>query len=429
MFYGFVAHVGGSFNNGTNCGFFYWNFNNGSGDNNWNIGARLLIIKIYCIFSSTALAENWSLWTVLVASLKRKVGRLIRKIYRMKRVGNIYSKIIDKNNLLYAIQKASKGKSKRRNIKNIKAYLIENVNYLHEILKNETFKPTRGQIMIIHDGVRKKERTIEKPRFFPDQCVHWALMLQIMDILMKGMIDTSCASIPGRGGHYMKKHIEKILIQDRKYTKYCLVIDIKKFYQSIDTEILKYMFRRIIKDRQTLILIDKIIDSSDHGLPIGNFTSQWFANFYLQKFDHWIKEEKKIKYYFRYMDDMIFFSNNKKQLHKLRIEIEQYLKKINLLIKDNWQVFKVDSRPIVFCGFKYYRGYTTLKSSNALRIKRRVNKISKKKILVTKDAAAVISFWGQLKNTNSYKYYEKNIKNKVNIKVCKEVISNANRKQ
>lgn len=129
------------------------------------------------------------------------------------------------------------------------------------------------------------------------------------------------------------------------------------------------------------------------------------------------------------MDDMIFFSNNKKQLHKLRIEIEQYLKKIKLSIKDNWQVFKVDSRPIVFCGFKYYRGYTTLKSSNALRIKRRVKKISKKKILVTKDAAAVISFWGQLKNTNSYKYYEKNIKNKINIKVCKEVISNANRKQ
>lgn len=347
----------------------------------------------------------------------------------MKRVGNIYPKIIDKNNLLLAIKKASKGKGKRRNVNNVMKHLTTNIDYLHEILKNNTFNPTRGEIMLIHDGVRKKERTIEKPRFFPDQCVHWALMLQIMDILQKVFIDQTCASIPGRGVHYMKKFIERNLVRDRKFTKYCLVVDITKFYESIDIEILKSMFRRIIKDEQTLNLIDKIVNCSQKGLPIGNFTSQWFANFYLYQFDHWIKEVQKVPYYYRYMDDMIFFSNNKKKLHKLRKDIEIYLGNIGLKIKRNWQVFKVDSRPICFCGFVYHRGYTTLKGSNALRIRRRIKKISKKKILVSKDASAVISFYGQLTHTHSYNYYVKNIKNKINIEKCKEVISNANRKQ
>lgn len=129
------------------------------------------------------------------------------------------------------------------------------------------------------------------------------------------------------------------------------------------------------------------------------------------------------------MDDMIFFSNNKKKLHQLRKEIEIYLSKLKLKIKNNWQVFKVDSRPIEFCGFKYYRGYTTLKSSNALRIRRRVNKISKKQIITTKDAAAVISYYGSIKATNSGKFYQKYITNKINMKKMKEVISHASRKQ
>ena len=112
------------------------------------------------------------------------------------------------------------------------------------------------------------ERIIYKPRFYPDQVVHWALMLQLEDILMKGMYYYNCASIKGRGLLHATKYIEKIIVQDRKNTKYCLKLDIKKFYPSVDKEILKRKFRRKIKERETLDLIDKIIDSSDIGLPI-----------------------------------------------------------------------------------------------------------------------------------------------------------------
>lgn len=122
--------------------------------------------------------------------------------------------------------------------------------------------------MVIHDGARKKERTIFKPRFYPDQVIHWCLMQQIQPIIAKGMYEYTCASIPDRGIHYGSKYIKKILVRDRKNTKYALKLDVKKFYPSIDKEILKRKFMRVIKDRNTLDLIDKIIDSSEAGLPI-----------------------------------------------------------------------------------------------------------------------------------------------------------------
>ena len=123
-----------------------------------------------------------------------------------------------------------------------------------------------------------------------------------------------CASIKGRGLHHGMRKLKKALVEDRKYTKYCLKLDIKKFYPNIDKQCLKDKFRRVIKDENTLWLIDSIIDSADSGVPIGNYTSQWFANFYLQDLDHYIKEELGIKYYIRYMDDMVLFSNNKKTI-------------------------------------------------------------------------------------------------------------------
>ncbi|MBS1340456.1 MAG: RNA-directed DNA polymerase [Clostridia bacterium] len=80
----------------------------------------------------------------------------------------------------------------------------------------------------------------------------------------------------------------------------------------------------------------------------GNYTSQWFANYYLQNLDHFIKEKLKTPYYIRYMDDMLVFHRNKKELRKIKIEIEEFLKSEHLRLKENWQLFKVDSRPIDF---------------------------------------------------------------------------------
>ena len=347
----------------------------------------------------------------------------------MKRIGFIYEKIIDKNNIKRAILNASRGKKKRRNVRNIINNINFYVNDIYIILKEEKFIPNEYKKIKIMDGVRKKERIIFKPKFYPDQIIHWCLIQQIEPIIMKGMYNYNCASIKNRGGLYGAKYIKKILVKDRRNTKYCLKLDIKKFYPSINKEILKRKFRGKIKDIKVLDLIDKIIDSSESGVPIGNFTSQWFANFFLQDLDHFIKEELKVPYYIRYMDDMLLFHRNKKELHKIKDKIEIFLKKEDLELKSNWQLFKTDSRPVDFIGYRFYRGYTTLRSSNFLRLKRRIKKIHKKDIPKLKDCSAIISYDGWLKNTDSYNIKKKYIEKYVNIKKCKEVISNESKKQ
>lgn len=362
----------------------------------------------------------------------------------MKRIGNIYEKITLLGNIESAIMKASKGKKQRKKVEKILDYPTFYALQIQKMLKEKTYKPSPYYEMTILDGVRKKKRTIFKPQFYPDQVIHWALMLRLEPILLKSMYELCCASIKGRGIHYGKRYIEKILVNDRKYTKYCLKLDIRHFYPSIDKNILKQKFRKKIKDKDTLWLIDTIIDSSESGVPIGNYTSQWFANFYLEDLDHYIKEQLKVKYYIRYMDDMVLFSNNKKELHKINKKIAEFLQKEHLTIKDNWQLFKTESRPLDFLGYRFNRDsetkevYTTLRKSNFLRFKRRIKKIYKKSLrnieqnkpkYSFKDACAVMSIMAWVKKSDGYGYLNKYILNYIDIADCKEVIRYETRKR
>lgn len=348
----------------------------------------------------------------------------------MKRTGNIFEKITQLGNIESAIMKASKGKKGRRSVEKVLDSPTYYAMQIQKMLKDKTYKPSPYIEMKIQDGVRKKERIIFKPCFYPDQCIHWALMLYLEPILMKRMYYWNCASIKGRGLHHGMRHLKRILVDDRKYTKYCLKLDVKKFYPSIDKEILKNKFRRILKDKDVLWLIDSIVDSAEEGVPIGNYTSQWFANFYLTDLDKYIKEELKVKYYIRYMDDMVLFSNNKKELHKMKDKIELFLNnELHLRLKENWQLFKTESRPLDFLGYRFYRGYTTLRRSNFLRIKRRIKKIYKKDSLNFHDACAVLSYNGWIVHSNGYNYTQKYMKPYINFAKCKEVIRNETRKR
>lgn len=202
----------------------------------------------------------------------------------MKRIGNIYSKLCDKNNIKIAIIKASAGKKNRRNVTKV----IENIDYyvddVYKMLIDKNIKLSPYKKMKIHDGANRKERIIFKPAFYPDQIIHWCIMLQIQPILEKGMYEYCCASVPNRGIHYGGKLIKKILKDDKKNTKYCLKLDIKKFYPSIDKFCMKTKFRRIIKDYDMLNLIDKIIDSSESGLPIRKLHITMVCKFLFTKF-------------------------------------------------------------------------------------------------------------------------------------------------
>lgn len=341
----------------------------------------------------------------------------------MKRYNNLYSKICEEDNIRLAIKKASNGKKKRKVVQKIIANEDYYVSELKSMLENKTYIPSPYIEKKIYDGSNKKERIIDKPKFYPDQIIHWCIMLQLEPLLEKRFYYYTCASIKGRGLLRGANYIKRILVNDKKHTKYCLKLDIKKYYPSIDNEILKAKFRKIFKDKDLLDILDLIVDSHNKGIPIGNYTSQWFANFFLSDLDFYIKEDLKVKHYIRYMDDMVLFSSNKKELHEIRKQIEIYLRKENLTLKNNWQLFKVDNRPINFLGYRFFRGYTTLRQNLFLRIRRRTKKIYKKGKLNYLDSCSIISYMGWLKHCNSFKYCYKYVYPFVNIKDCKERVS------
>lgn len=340
----------------------------------------------------------------------------------MKRYNNIFEKIINIDNIMKAINRASKGKRGRKEVERILDSPLFYAMEIRKMLVNKLYVPNKSKEAIIIDGISRKVRVIHKPKFFPDQIIHWSIMLILEEYFMKGMYHYSCASIKGRGVYYGAKYLKKILKCDRKNTKYCLKLDIKKYYPSIDKEILKSKFKRIFKDKDLLELLNLIVDSCEN-IPIGFYTSQWFANFYLTDLDHYIKEKLKIKYYIRYADDMVLFSNNKKNLHKTRILIEDYLKREKLKLKENYSLFKVDNRFIDFLGYKFYRGYIKLRRGIFLKIKRKVKRIYKKKYINIHNAYSMISYNGWIIHSNYYNYYNKYIKPYVDIEVCKKIIS------
>lgn len=318
----------------------------------------------------------------------------------MKRKGYIYEKIYDKDNIRMALENASRHKKKMRVVQKVLKNKEYYVNQIHNMLKNETYIPSKYSVSIIRDGANKKERKIHKPKFYPDQIIHWALILQTEDLFKRGMYQWTGASIKNRGQIYIKNRVEKWVKKDVKNSKYCLKLDVRKYYQNINQDILKEKIRSIIKCQKTLSLFDLIIGSIDKGIPIGNYTSQWFANFYLQDLDHYIKETLQIKYYARYMDDLVLLHPNKKELRKALVKIMDELDKLGLKIKDNYQIFPIDKRPLDFVGFVFTRNKTF--------IRKRITKSAKRKLLKykakgnIKNAKSLMSYYGHFKHSNSY---------------------------
>ena len=345
----------------------------------------------------------------------------------MKRVGNLYEPICSTENILNAIRCAAKHKASRYNVQRVLADPERYAAMVRRQLLDKSFKPCPAKTMLVRDSPSGKVREIQIPRFFPDQIIHWALMIQLKPVLMRGMYAHTCGSVPGRGQAHGQRYLRRWLDRDRKGTKYCLKMDISKFYQNVNHEILKAMFRRVLKDPEALWLIDTIVDSGPSGLPIGNYTSQWFANFFLQGLDHFIKQQLRVKYYVRYVDDLVLLGPNKRKLHKARQDIALYLSALQLTLKDDWQVFPIKHRFIDFLGFRFYRCHTTLRARNALRIRRRVARVARRKKISRKDACAVISYLGIVTNSDSAGYRQKYIDSQVNIKRLKEVIRNESR--
>lgn len=277
----------------------------------------------------------------------------------MKRIGNLYQKIISVENLVLADEKAQKGKSGQYGVMLHNRNRDENINNLHILLKTMAYRTSEYDIFQVYEP---KERTVYRLPYYPDRITHHAIMNILEPILVSTFTADTYSCIKGRGIHAAANAV-KTALQDQGNTGYCLKLDVTKFYPSIDHDILKSLLRRKFKDGNLLWLLDEIIDSAP-GLPIGNYLSQYLANFYLTYFDHWLKEEKGVRYYFRYADDLVLLAPEKSHLHALLSEISSYFdKKLKLSIKGNYQVFPVEKRGIDFVGYRFYHTHTLMRKT------------------------------------------------------------------
>ena len=320
----------------------------------------------------------------------------------MKRYNNIFPKIVEMDNLKLAYKNAKKGKGHYSEVKMIEENPDYYLEQIQRMLISGEYKTS--EYIIFKKNDKGKEREIYKLPFYPDRIVHWAIMLQIEPIFMKTFTNFTNASLKDRGIHRTLSQLDKMM-KDENNTEYCLKIDVKKFFPNINHDILKNLLRRKFKDKLLLDLLDEIIDSVDgsKGVPIGNYLSQYFANFYLTYFDHWLKEEKKCKYVLRYMDDIVILHNDKEFLHNLKREIDVYLKnELDLKLKENWQIFPTDIRGIDFVGYRTFRNYKLLRKSTYKRMKTKCKKLKRKNVLSFSDYCTVNSYLGWLKWCNSY---------------------------
>ena len=276
----------------------------------------------------------------------------------MKRYDNLYARICSLDNLLLADTRARRGKGGRYGVRVFDRDRLGNLLRLRESLLAGTFRTTPYSVFTIHDP---KEREIYRLPYYPDRIVHHAVMNILEPIWVRTFISETYACVKGRGIQGAEDGVQAALKSDPDGTRYCLKLDIRHFYPSIDHGTLKAIIRRKIKDGRLLALLDGIIDSAP-GVPIGNYLSQYFANLYLTPFDHWLKEVKGVRYYFRYADDMVIFGADKAALHALlrgmRVELREGY---GLEVKGNWQVFPTDARGVDFVGFVFRHGYTRLR--------------------------------------------------------------------
>jgi hypothetical protein len=292
-----------------------------------------------------------------------------------------YDRLLDEELIDYCWAQASKGKRKRKSVQNMKTKK-EQLKLLSE-LKEGVYKPQACRKMSKWDKNAKKTRDISCPAF-RDQIVHWMIVTLIRPHFEATFIQHNVANVPNRGlsyGNLLIKHWSQ-----QKGTKYVLKLDIKKYYPSINIPMLIKKLEVKIRDKRLIKLIETILykeSPNGIGLSLGSYLNLWLALFNLDELDHIMKEQFKVKFYLRYVDDILILTKTKKEAKKLLKFIIGYLGNIGLTVKTEGRgkakIYKWDKDKFIdMLGTKTYRNKQILRGTVYLNINRQVNKAEKK---------------------------------------------------
>lgn len=306
----------------------------------------------------------------------------------MKRHGKLWPQLISFQHLLRAAKKAKRGKRFRPSVASFEFRLEPELWQLHEELANKTYRPGNYRSFFIFEP---KKRLISAAPY-RDRIVHHALTGILESIFEPVFIHDSYACRTGKGTHAAVDRCQ----QFARHFRYVLKADIRKFFPSMDHEILKAQIARKIKDPDVLWLAALIIDHSNpqeevfdwfagddlfspserrRGIPIGNQTSQFFANVYLDPLDHFVKERLHIKGYVRYVDDFLLFSDDKQTLAAARREIAEFLTNLRLRLHPKKNVVFPVTEGIRFLGYRVFPTHRLLIKENVWRFMRRVRRM------------------------------------------------------
>ena len=337
----------------------------------------------------------------------------------MKTHNNLFEKIVSFENMLSAAKKARKGKKKTKERCVFQFGLENELSAIIKELKEKSYKPGKYRTFDIYEP--KKRMISAAP--YRDRVVHHALCNVIEPLFEAGFIFDSYANRKGKGTH---KAINRYQHFAKKY-EFVLKCDIKKYFPSIDHEILKSKFIKKIKCRDTLNLMNKILDNSNEqekvdsvfgegtlffktqrrkGIPMGNLTSQFFGNLFLNSFDHYVKEKLSVEGYIRYVDDFVLFGNNKKEMAEKRNQIVEYLKTHRLKLNENKSIIYRTDSGVEFLGHKAFPYFKLLKKQNIQRFKRNIKKLQKMywehKIGFKEIMPKIMAWRGHAKFSNTY---------------------------
>jgi retron-type reverse transcriptase len=306
----------------------------------------------------------------------------------MKTYKQLYSQIIEFDALYAAFRRARRGgKRGKAEVAAFEYHLEEELWQLHEELATFTYQPGAYRNFYIIE--RKKRKISAAP--FRDRVVHHALCAVIQPIFEARMIADSYACRVGKGTHRAADRAQDFARADR----YVLKCDIQQFFPSIDHAILKRLLARPIADPATLGLIERIIDSGaglldsettaqwfpgdtlfdalrPKGLPIGNLTSQFWANVYLNALDQFVKRELHCRHYVRYADDFLLFHENKAQLHAWKADVVDYLATLRLRLHERKAVISPTRDGVDFVGYRIFPDHRRLRKDNVHAFARRL---------------------------------------------------------
>lgn len=309
----------------------------------------------------------------------------------MKRLNHLWDKVTSFENLLLAYQKARKSKRNRKEVAYFGLELEKELLAIQAALRQQHWKPGAYRVFTIYE--RKPRQISAAP--FRDRVVHHALMNIVEPLLDKRFIFDTHACRKGHGVHLAVKRYQEW----SKTHAYALKLDVSRYFPSIDHIIIKQQLAKRIKDTKVLWLFNTIINNRPEfpneklryfpgddlftpierttGLPIGNLTSQFLANLYLDDLDHFIKHKLRVKHYIRYVDDLVLLSRSKQELHQWQACIKKELLKVRLCLHPKKANLFQTRLGVDVLGYHVFPDYKKVRNDNGFRFARRLRYFAK----------------------------------------------------